>query len=152
MEYYEGILFLTTNRYEDFDDAIYNRVHVTLRFEPPTPEVRGRIWRKIIQTNYQNTIPGTPHSLDSTLAIDSSSSEPVYRVLGKLEINGRTIKNLLSTAAYFAQSEKRPLGIRDLSLVLNVNLKGDPKNYPKYVKALDELKEVIEGLGGAGGT
>ncbi len=33
LEYYLGILFLTTNRHADFDNAIMSRIHLHLAFE-----------------------------------------------------------------------------------------------------------------------
>lgn len=32
LEYYRGVLFLTTNRIEEFDDAFHSRIHIALRF------------------------------------------------------------------------------------------------------------------------
>lgn len=44
MEYYKGILFLTTNRVGQFDDAFISRIHVVLRYENLNLEDRKKIW------------------------------------------------------------------------------------------------------------
>src|SRR6266487_4835165 len=33
LEYYEGIMFLTTNRVQTFDDAIASRIHLMIKYE-----------------------------------------------------------------------------------------------------------------------
>jgi hypothetical protein len=33
LEYYDGVLFLTTNLLHQFDDAILNRIHLTMKYE-----------------------------------------------------------------------------------------------------------------------
>ena len=37
LEYFQGILFLTTNRVSTFDDAFQSRIHIALRVSPPFP-------------------------------------------------------------------------------------------------------------------
>lgn len=44
VEYYKGILFLTTNRVGQFDDAFISRIHVVLRYENLNQEDRKKIW------------------------------------------------------------------------------------------------------------
>ena len=44
MEYYPGMLFLTTNRIGQIDDAFLSRTSVALTYEPLNSNVRLRIW------------------------------------------------------------------------------------------------------------
>jgi replication-associated recombination protein RarA len=44
MEYYPGMLFLTTNRIGQIDDAFLSRTSVALTYEPLNASVRLRIW------------------------------------------------------------------------------------------------------------
>ena len=44
LEYYQGILFLTTNRVGTFDDGFLSRVHVVIHYPDFTPEQRSQIW------------------------------------------------------------------------------------------------------------
>ncbi len=45
LEYFHGLLFLTTNRVDDVDDAITSRCIATIVYEPPKPEEARQIWR-----------------------------------------------------------------------------------------------------------
>jgi len=44
LEYYEGIIFLTTNRISQFDKAILSRTHLILRYDDLTKEARKQVW------------------------------------------------------------------------------------------------------------
>jgi AAA+ superfamily predicted ATPase len=44
LEYFHGLLFLTTNRVGDVDDAIASRCIATIVYEPPSHEGARRIW------------------------------------------------------------------------------------------------------------
>lgn len=44
LEYFNGLLFMTTNRADDIDEAIVSRCIAMIKFNPPTPEARRRIW------------------------------------------------------------------------------------------------------------
>jgi ATPase family associated with various cellular activities (AAA) len=45
LEYFNGLLFLTTNRIDDIDEAIVSRCIALIRFSPPASDARRRIWR-----------------------------------------------------------------------------------------------------------
>ena len=44
LEYYQGLLFLTTNRVGTFDDGFVSRIHVVIHYPDFTNEKRGQIW------------------------------------------------------------------------------------------------------------
>jgi SpoVK/Ycf46/Vps4 family AAA+-type ATPase len=46
LEYYKGILFLTTNRVGTFDDAFISRIHVSLHYRNLSHSDRVKIWNK----------------------------------------------------------------------------------------------------------
>ncbi|CAM1508686.1 Fc.00g055340.m01.CDS01 [Cosmosporella sp. VM-42] len=79
IEYYQGLLFLTTNREEDFDQAFYNRIHVSIEYPELSPEARTNIWENLL-TKKQDSIN-----------LDASWSEVEFSFLGDLECNGRDI-------------------------------------------------------------
>ena len=45
LEYYEGILFLTTNRVETMDAAIASRIHLAVPYRNLEQSARMRVWR-----------------------------------------------------------------------------------------------------------
>ena len=44
LEYFNGLLFLTTNRVDDIDEAIVSRCIALIKFHPPGRDDRRRIW------------------------------------------------------------------------------------------------------------
>jgi SpoVK/Ycf46/Vps4 family AAA+-type ATPase len=79
IEYYQGILFLTTNRAQDFDEAFENQIHVTISYPKLDPEARVKIWKFLIRNN-------------ATVRHDESWSEAAFKILGELDINVSAIK------------------------------------------------------------
>ncbi|KAK5941308.1 hypothetical protein PMZ80_006586 [Knufia obscura] len=45
LEYYQGVLCLTTNRSEEIDEAFHSRIHISLPFPDLTENNREQIWR-----------------------------------------------------------------------------------------------------------
>jgi len=45
LEYFDGLLFLTTNRIDDIDEAIVSRCIALIRYHSPDQLARERIWR-----------------------------------------------------------------------------------------------------------
>lgn len=45
LEYFNGLLFLTTNRVDDIDEAVISRCIALVKYHPPGLEDRRRIWR-----------------------------------------------------------------------------------------------------------
>ncbi|KAM0391890.1 hypothetical protein ACHAQC_006690 [Fusarium culmorum] len=131
LEYFEGVLFLTTNRKEQFDDAFQSRIHLTIRLPDLRPRERQAIWKSLVVFNER--------------FIDKARwGDEIYEVLGKLHINGRLIKNLLRTATYHARSDDEHgpglLAPRHLCDVLLVEYSDDPK----VQDILIELKRLVE--------
>ncbi|KAJ5101714.1 hypothetical protein NUU61_003936 [Penicillium alfredii] len=91
LDYYEGILFLTTNRAENIDAAFESRIHVSLAYRNLDASSRRHIWSQFLDT------PSGP----------AFSSEQLDKVAA-VELNGRQIKNVLKTANLLAQVERGP--------------------------------------------
>ena len=49
LEYYQGIILLTTNRIRDFNNIIQSRIHLTLRYSPLDINTRKEIWNIFLQ-------------------------------------------------------------------------------------------------------
>ncbi|MCM1129545.1 MAG: ATP-binding protein [Alistipes senegalensis] len=89
LEYFHGLLFLTTNRVDDVDDAIASRCIATIVFEPPRPEEARRIWRVLAD------------QFDVQLD-DGLIDELVQEFQG---ISGRDIKELLKLTAKWCRQK-----------------------------------------------
>ncbi|KAK2461348.1 hypothetical protein APHAL10511_006633 [Amanita phalloides] len=83
IEYYRGILFLTTNRLSAYDEAFLSRVHVALHFPDLCEQSRLQVWAAFIA------------KLDPCF-IEITASQ--LEQLAKRELNGRQIKNAVRTA------------------------------------------------------
>ncbi|KAF7296934.1 AAA domain-containing protein [Mycena indigotica] len=92
VEYYRGILFLTTNRVQAFDEAFLSRIHVALHFSDLTESSRAQVWRAFIAR------AGVP-------VIEEEIGQ-----LAKREVNGRQIKNAVRTAHSLALARKESVG------------------------------------------
>jgi hypothetical protein len=52
LEYYQGILFLTSNRGIQFDNAILSRIHLIIKYENLTREFRRDLWSNFLSKAY----------------------------------------------------------------------------------------------------
>jgi SpoVK/Ycf46/Vps4 family AAA+-type ATPase len=89
LEYFRGIIFLTTNLYDTIDVAFRSRVNIHLLFNPLPPASRLTIWRKFLER--------LPPMKGSEKTVIESLEEDDLTELSKWELNGREIKNAIKT-------------------------------------------------------
>ena len=63
LEYFNGLLFLTTNRIDDIDEAIVSRCIALIRYHPPDAPARQRIWQVMGEQFGLDLAPGMPAQL-----------------------------------------------------------------------------------------
>ncbi|KAH7128923.1 P-loop containing nucleoside triphosphate hydrolase protein [Dactylonectria macrodidyma] len=119
LEYFSGIVFLTTNRLSSFDAAMKSRVHLSLRFAPPHIDTRRRIWRLNLET-----VP-----LDETDIGGEENADEAADFLVQFDLNGREISNALNTARTIARFEKTKLNVQHIERVLKVR-----QTFDKHLK------------------
>ena len=83
LEYFQGILFLTTNRVENFDGAFKSRIHIGLQYDKLDIKARRSIWK--LYLDQVKALPG---------ARVADITEDEWRTLSKEELNGREVQNL----------------------------------------------------------
>lgn len=49
LEYYEGIMFLTTNRVQTFDQAFQSRIHISLEYKELDQPSRKKVWLNFLE-------------------------------------------------------------------------------------------------------
>jgi SpoVK/Ycf46/Vps4 family AAA+-type ATPase len=49
LEYYQGVMFLTTNRIDAFDPAFESRIHLTIQFSKLDFDARLHVWRTFVR-------------------------------------------------------------------------------------------------------
>ena len=97
VEYYKGILFLTTNRVGHFDDAFVSRIHVILRYKRLSQEDRKHIWEGFFTKLEQER--------GRQFRITKQARKYVLEDKDMIKIpwNGREIRNAFQTAVALAQ-------------------------------------------------
>ncbi|KAJ5292085.1 hypothetical protein N7478_001336 [Penicillium angulare] len=91
LEYYQGILFLTSNRGIQFDDAILSRIHLIITYEGLSREFRKGLWSTFLAR--AQTVQGS-----------AKIEEHDLRRLEALHLNGREIKNIVAIAHALAEA------------------------------------------------
>jgi hypothetical protein len=104
IEYYQGILFLTTNRVRVFDDAFLSRVHVALHLPDLSLSSKHQIWTAFLR------------KINASHLI---SEEEVARLAARQNVNGRQIKNAARTAKSLALARGQELSIVHLEETLD---------------------------------
>lgn len=93
LEYFDGLLFMTTNRAQDIDEAIISRCAAIIDYAPPGPKDAAAIWR-VMATQYQAPL----------------SDELIAELVALFpEIAPRDTKMLLRLALRVAAAHKEPL-------------------------------------------
>jgi hypothetical protein len=101
LEYYEGILFLTSNRVEDMDPAFRSRIHLSLTYPELDSVSRHQVWKNLLRDKEHNL------------------SDKELEILALVDINGRQIKNILKAGGLLARFSGQKLGYEHLKRILN---------------------------------
>ncbi|HWU85449.1 MAG TPA: AAA family ATPase [Rhodocyclaceae bacterium] len=92
LEYFSGLLFMTTNRTDDIDDAIISRCIAIIKYEMPSREDTVRLWETL--------------SAQFAVALDDAMIETLVNRFPNT--SGRDIKELLKLTAKFCRSKNIP--------------------------------------------
>ncbi|KAJ6205482.1 AAA family ATPase [Bipolaris maydis] len=115
LEYYQGILVLTSNRVGTFDEAFKSRIQLTLHYDKLSLAQRRKIWRNFIQ-RLKNLGDNNVDFDDINDHIDN---------LVTREMNGRQIRNVITTARQLAQYRGKNLCFSHLEHVMKIADKFD---------------------------
>ncbi|KAF5969720.1 P-loop containing protein [Fusarium coicis] len=107
LEYYKGLMILTTNRYPAIDPAFESRIDLSFVFQDLEPASRGKIWYNFLVRE------------NKELAEDSNA----IAKLASMPLNGRKIKSAVKTARILAASENLPLAVDHLQTVVFMRMK-----------------------------
>lgn len=148
LEYYEGIMFLTTNRVQTFDAAFQSRIHISLEYKELDSKSRRAVWENFL-TQYdiaqaaarKRPRKDLPSAAKATKSSDNASSpeknqelddEHLGRILphamtasdirklADMTMNGRQIKNILKTAQLLASRRGEGLSYEHVKVVMGV--------------------------------
>jgi hypothetical protein len=112
LEYFQGVLIMTTNRKRTIDSAFDSRIHFKLHYGDLSPESRSTIWKTCLEN--------VPSDLSK-----SEINEADLKKLAALKLNGRQIKNAMACAVSIAVEEKLPLTLEGIETILDMVLDED---------------------------
>jgi AAA+ superfamily predicted ATPase len=116
LEYYSGIIFLTTNRVGNFDPAIMSRIHLSIEYRPLSQDAKAQIW----ESSITKVLGGHPKWLDEVSLLKLASEE----------LDGRSISNLVKTASTLARSRGSELSVNEIGETLELKPK---REFGKYL-------------------
>ncbi|KAJ2992830.1 hypothetical protein NUW58_g2038 [Xylaria curta] len=105
LEYYQGLLFLTTNRVKNMDEAFNSRIHFRLAYPDLDERARRAVWKGFLDRQRDG------HDV----------RDEDLEKLEKLDINGRVIKNVLKSATLLAAHGGEKLGFQHLKTILQIH-------------------------------
>ncbi|CAF9941983.1 MAG: hypothetical protein HETSPECPRED_004597 [Heterodermia speciosa] len=118
LEYYDGILILTSNRIGTFDEAFKSRIQVALYYEKLTVPSRKKVWN-----NFVDMLEEDEEDVDFEDIRDHLDQ------LAKIDLNGRQIRNTLTTARQLAIYQANRLNWKHIEQALAVSL-----DFSKYLQ------------------
>lgn len=106
LEYYDGILILTSNKIGHFNAAFRSRIQLAIRYQPLDEYQRTQIWGSFIR-RLETFKDGDINTADLKDHIPE---------LAKTEMNGREIRNAITTARQFAKWKRQRPGFHNRQL------------------------------------
>jgi hypothetical protein len=103
LEYYQGVLFLTSNLAESFDPAVMSRIDLVIHYPDADAAVRAEIWRNMLQHR--------------GLALGAAE----IAALAQHELNGREIRRLLGLALTMSAAERKPCTAQAIEAMIQVS-------------------------------
>ncbi|KAG0586927.1 hypothetical protein KC19_2G128000 [Ceratodon purpureus] len=114
LEYYRGVLFLTTNRVVAFDDAFCSRISMFLYYGKHSARDRQIIWRNLLEPLKLQDLP-----------------DHMFEKFASYDLNAREIRNVVQVARTLAKKKGKSLNGIYLT-----------KSLETLANSIDELKRV----------
>ncbi|KAI0536026.1 hypothetical protein GGR58DRAFT_476751 [Xylaria digitata] len=130
LEYYDGILVLTSNRVGTFDEAFKSRIQLALHYKNLTEYQRTQIWRNFITRLQEINEDG----------IDFVDLKDNIEELAKYKLNGREIRNVITTARQYARWERQQPNKQHIQLDYNMmkEVIGTTGEFNQYIEKLND--------------
>jgi hypothetical protein len=100
LEYYNGVLLLTTNRVQNFDEAFHSRIALAINYPELEEDARRKVWENLFRAARITTV------------------DPA--MFAHYPLNGRQIKNTIRMAQNLAADDGVPVGPEHFEIVLGV--------------------------------
>jgi hypothetical protein len=138
LEYYSGILFLTTNKVGKFDEAFKSRIHISLYYPKLDRPATGKIW-DVNLNRLKQVKPALKFDNQEILKFAAAHWDECKKS-GRPYWNGRQIRNAFQTAVALAEfdsvrnGEPATMAAKHFDLVASAS-----KNFEKYLKNVHGL-------------
>lgn len=100
LERYQGIMFLTTNRIDEFDPAFKSRISISIEYKNMNNQTRSKIWSNLLGV------------------CNIQLSEEDLFTLANYELNGRQIKSCIRMAQCLSNDNKEILTVHTIKKVI----------------------------------
>ncbi len=111
LEYFNGIMILTSNRVGRFDEAFKSRMQLAILYPTLNEKDRSVIWE-----NFFDAL----HDAGADMEFEDLSAKSTVRRLARKELNGRQIRNSIKTARQLAAHDGVTFGIQQLESAILV--------------------------------
>ena len=138
LEYFEGILILTTNRIDTFDEAFKSRIQLALHYPALEKSDRRRIWRYAFE--HLLAVPPASGGIN-----DFTFQRLVDKVddLAEHELNGRQIHNIVKSALQLARHNRNRLEYKDFEHFIKIVMEFEDYVRKSKRKARLEQSNVV---------
>ncbi|GME57580.1 hypothetical protein BJY00DRAFT_314164 [Neofusicoccum parvum] len=129
LEYYSGILFLTTNRVGVIDEAFKSRIHVSLRYPSLRSSSTRQIWEKTLdRIKDENKSSPVKVEFEKNDLLEWATNHYREHKKTKTAWNGRQIRNAFQTSMALAQYDRAKLLKKKKMTDNDAIKKGKPKH------------------------
>ncbi|QYS94438.1 AAA domain-containing protein [Trichoderma simmonsii] len=97
LEYYRGIILLTTNRLRSIDSAFQSRIHFCFHYDDLDVTAKALVWKTFL----------AKAGASEGVRVDITDEQ--RHILAENDFNGRQIKNIVSITRLYALQKKQPI-------------------------------------------
>ncbi|TGO06808.1 hypothetical protein BTUL_0494g00020 [Botrytis tulipae] len=149
LEYFNGVLFLTTNRISTMDNAFESRIQIAIHYKSFNGSTRETVWRNLIRSkfaSYEEDLAA--RFIDDTRKVDirARMSEAKAEILANVDVlanqdlNGRQIRNSLNIAEGLAFADSQETGqIRLRHITQSIHMALEFQEFFKTARAKAQL-------------
>ncbi|KAJ4404088.1 hypothetical protein N0V85_004951 [Neurospora sp. IMI 360204] len=167
VEYYRGVLFLTTNRVGQFDDAFMSRIHVVIHYRNLTTKDRRKIWEQFfeklkaerdfdVHDRAEDYIFGKKRKDsdddDSNSNSDNENDREKETPIVEMPWNGREIRNAFQTAVALAEFRHAESIANDKKRNTSKKTRAGPrlerKDFVQVFEMMQEFKHYLKSVHG----
>ncbi|OKP09742.1 hypothetical protein PENSUB_4871 [Penicillium subrubescens] len=120
LEYYQGVLFLTSNRGIQFDDAILSRIHLIIEYEDLSKDFRRGLWSTFLARARTMQGPALVEEHDlrrlESLALNGREVGSRALICTSHLLTARKIKNIAAIAHALAEADANQVSYKYLEL------------------------------------